>query len=99
MPSQKKIKTVRFEILQLLGKGGGGEVFLAEDLAFQRKVALKFLTAPTQSQALEFFREEVSLLSRLSHPNLVKIFDFYHDSEDVDSEKVFAPLGPFFSME
>ncbi|MCE9624714.1 MAG: protein kinase, partial [Deltaproteobacteria bacterium] len=73
-----------YEIEALLGEGGMGQVFLARHLASQEKVALKFLQEPGQgSQEL---REEVKLLSRLFHPRLVKVFDYY-------------PEGPCFAME
>jgi len=97
-------KTALFHISKFLGKGGIGKVFLAS--RGEQKLALKFLQSTLDSKLLSFFREEVRLLSQLSHPNLVKIDDFYDLGSgakllDVDptlSEKV--PIqSPFFSME
>src|SRR5436190_16591504 len=83
MPQREKINQVsRFRILQLLGEGGMGQVYLAQDQAKGEKVALKFLLGNLQGSARRFFQEEVKLLSRLSHPNLVKIFDYLEDASE-----------------
>jgi tetratricopeptide (TPR) repeat protein/tRNA A-37 threonylcarbamoyl transferase component Bud32 len=69
----------RYNILKKLGEGGGGEVFLVEDTLKQRQqLAMKILRQQDQSDAAvdEQFRNEVSMLATLHHPNLVRMFDF-----------------------
>ncbi|MEK7250019.1 MAG: protein kinase [Bacteroidota bacterium] len=69
----------RYNILEKLGEGGSGEVFLAEDARRKNlRVAIKILHAVEKSgtDADEAFHNEVSALVNLSHPNLVRIFDF-----------------------
>jgi serine/threonine protein kinase/Flp pilus assembly protein TadD len=67
----------RFEVLSLLGVGGMGEVYLAQDTRLRRKVALKILPSQFTSNAdrLRRFEQEAYAASSLNHPNLVTIFE------------------------
>jgi len=65
----------RFRIERLLGQGSLGKVFLAREQ--DKPIALKVLREDLPPATLEFLREEARVLSRLSHPNLVKILDFF----------------------
>ncbi len=69
----------RYRIVEKLGEGGSGEVFQVEDtLKRNRRLAMKVLHSSEKAGAAtdEPFRNEVSQLIKLSHPNLVRIFDF-----------------------
>jgi len=66
-----------YRLLKLLGRGGMGEVWLAEQLEpVQRRVALKFVTT-RKRQSLEavMFEVERQLLARLHHPAIAQVFD------------------------
>src|SRR5947209_1746660 len=67
----------RYRIIALLGRGGMGEVYRADDLTLAQPVALKFLPeALTDDPAsLERFRNEVRIARRISHPNVCRIYD------------------------
>ena len=66
-----------YELLGLLGSGGFGRVYRVRDLHLEREVALKVLhPALTQdTEVVERFRREAQLAARLSHPNIVNIYD------------------------
>ncbi|PCJ55146.1 MAG: hypothetical protein COA70_02530 [Planctomycetota bacterium] len=67
-----------YRLLHRLGRGGMGEVFLAEQETLGRKVALKILhesSFPTPNASLRFHCEARNL-AKLRHPNVVTIFDF-----------------------
>jgi serine/threonine protein kinase/Flp pilus assembly protein TadD len=79
-----------FKILEKLGEGGMGAVYLAEDLELNRQVALKVLPAEMASdpERLSRFKREAKAVAALNHPNIVTIYSV----EDSDQ-------GRFISME
>ncbi len=66
-----------YELLAPLGQGGFGRVYRVRDLHLEREVALKVLHPHlTQDAAtVERFRREAQLAARLTHPNIVNIYD------------------------
>lgn len=68
----------RFELVRLLGRGAQAAVWLAHDPLLERDVALKLLHAPADgsipAQAQQWLKEARNL-SRLTHPNIVTLFE------------------------
>jgi len=67
----------RYRILGLLGRGGMGEVYRADDLRLGQQVALKFLPASLSGDParLAQFHNEVRTARQVSHPNVCRVYD------------------------
>jgi len=67
----------RYRIVAVLGKGGMGEVYRADDLMLEQPVALKFLpeAMDKDEEALERFRNEIRVARRVTHPNVCRVYD------------------------
>ena len=73
----------RYELLEHIGGGGMADVYKAHDTILDRMVAVKILHAQLagDEEFLEKFRLEAKGAARLSHPNIVGIYDVGHDDE------------------
>lgn len=74
----------RYRIVRLLGRGGMGRVFAAEDPSLGRTVALKLLRARNMSDAgRSSLLAEARALASLSHVNIVQVYEVSRDGDDV----------------
>jgi serine/threonine protein kinase len=71
----------RFEVLELIGRGGMGDVYRARDLRLKRDVALKVLPADfaRDPASVVRFEREARAASALSHPNIVQVYQVGHN--------------------
>ena len=71
------MNTSRYRLLSSLGKGGMGEVLLADDAQLGRKVAIRFLTEALQHDATarERLHREARSAAALDHPFICKIYE------------------------
>jgi serine/threonine protein kinase/tetratricopeptide (TPR) repeat protein len=67
----------RYEILEILGEGGMGAVYKAQDLELEREVALKVIRPELASdrEILQRFKQELILARQVSDRNVIRIFD------------------------
>ncbi|HMC21015.1 MAG TPA: protein kinase [Thermoanaerobaculia bacterium] len=72
-----------YEVRELLGKGGMGEVYRARDRRLDRDVAVKVISdeIASDSSARTRFEREAKAIAALSHPNILAIFDFSKDQD------------------
>ncbi len=82
---QGKILNNRYKIIKEIGRGGMAIVYSARDTLLERRVALKMLRPEYKSddEFIDKFRQEARAVARLSHPNVVSIFDIVVDEERI----------------
>jgi serine/threonine protein kinase len=68
-------KLGRFHLLRELGRGAQARVWLAHDPQLDREVALKLLNPEADAEALNQWLHEARAVSRLTHPNIVPVFE------------------------
>jgi len=83
-------EVLHYKILEKIGSGGMGEVYLALDSKLNRKVALKFLSPHLcqDDDCRKRFKREAQAAAKLSHPNIVHIYEVAEYN-----------ARPFFAME
>src|SRR5262245_56965967 len=81
MPLTAGTRLGSYEITSLLGSGGMGEVYRARDPRLDREVAIKVLpgSLARDAGALARFEREAMSVAKLSHPNILSIYEFAHD--------------------
>jgi serine/threonine-protein kinase len=68
----------RFRVLRQIGKGGFGTIYLVEDSAIQEQIILKVLNPhlALDEMAIKRFVQELKLTRSITHPNVIRIYDF-----------------------
>ncbi len=80
----------RYRFLRLLGQGGMGEVYLAEDTRITRQVAIKVIRTGAipypdvvvTEDAIRLFQNEAKVIATLNHPHILPLFDYGEEMED-----------------
>jgi hypothetical protein len=91
MTQPASLPTGRYDVESTLGEGGMGVVYRARDVVTGKVVALKRLVVPNDSMRsllTALFEREFHTLSQLSHPAVIRVFDYGVDTD-----------GPYYTME
>ena len=70
----------QYRIIEWLGEGAMGVVYLGEHTSLGRRVAIKFLSRTTEDYRARFLHE-ARAVSALNHPNIATVFDYGETSE------------------
>jgi serine/threonine protein kinase len=84
----------RYQVKEILGKGGMGVVYKAFDTVLKRDVAIKTLLDISDPGVLELFHREYEVLAHINHPNIIEIMDI---GEIGESDPEGSPK-PYFIM-
>src|SRR4029079_19175659 len=96
----------RYRLVALLGRGGMGEVYRADDLTLDQSVALKFLPhGRDDAQQIAQFHNELRVARQVSHKNVCRLYDLgeangrrFLTMEYVDGEDLSSSLRRFGRM-
>jgi eukaryotic-like serine/threonine-protein kinase len=94
--STDRVLAGRYELGRMIGRGGMAEVFAAHDRLLDREVAVKVLRDRFREDATftARFSDEARNVARLSHPNLVVVFDTGVDASSRSSSWSASAGGP-----
>ncbi|RLB57539.1 MAG: hypothetical protein DRI90_17935 [Deltaproteobacteria bacterium] len=87
-PKQSKVEISGFDLQRRLGAGGMAEVYLAKkrgaEGTYKQLVVKRILPEHSASRRFRhMFVEEAHLATRLNHPNIVQVYDFFHHDDDL----------------
>lgn len=99
MPASTKLKG-RYELKEVLAKGGMGVVYRAVDGVMRRQVAIKTLLDITDAMGLQLFQKECEVLASMTHPNIIEIYDVGEfEEEGVSRPYLVMPLLPGVTLD
>ncbi|WP_447587271.1 Stk1 family PASTA domain-containing Ser/Thr kinase [Microbacterium lacticum] len=83
MSAERRVLSDRYEVGELIGRGGMASVYRGRDLTLGREVAIKILESDLAADATfrTRFRLEAQAASRMSHPTIVRVYDAGEDVE------------------
>ena len=87
----------KYKPIKLLGSGSYGSVYEAENLIFQNSVAMKIINKTDNDLDEKEILNEINILKKLSHPNIVKIFEFYITKAHYYLVTEFCKFGELYS--
>jgi len=82
-----------YRLLRFLGRGGFGEVYIAEHIYLNTHVAVKLLTLQGDQEIRDLIRAEAHTNARLEHPHIVRILDFGFEGDIPYLVMTYAPGG------
>ena len=91
----------RYEVRDIIGRGGMADVYLGVDARLGRQVAIKVLKSALSSDATfrNRFRLEAMAASKMSHPSIVRVFDAGDEENGPEEETLPGSTTPYIVME
>ena len=91
--SEQKLLNDRYQLIEMLGRGGMAVVYHARDRMLERDVAIKILKSDYAKDPAfrERFRQEAKAVANLVHPNIVTVYDFGYDQNRLFIVMEFVP--------
>lgn len=100
MPEKRTQLQERYELKEVLGRGGMGVVYKAYDTLMRRDVALKTILDIDNAVTMSLFYKEWSVLATMVHPNVISIYDIGEFEQDGTKKPFFVmPLLPGGTLE
>ncbi len=93
MPNRVGQQLGNYRLLRLLGRGGFAEVYLGEHVYLKRRAAVKVLHTSLDDEEVDHFLAEGQTLARLTHPHIVRVFDFAVEQGTPFLVMDYAPRG------
>src|ERR1043165_2706852 len=99
MPPGAKLNG-RYELKDIIAKGGMGVVYRAIDVVMKRQVAVKTLLDLGDNTGFQLFQKECEVLASMTHPNVIEIYDVAQfEEEGVSRPYLVMPLLPGVTLD
>lgn len=97
-PLHKEMKLSDFEIGRPLGKGKFGNVYLARERSQKHIVAMKLLfkSQLIKNNVQHQLRREIEIQANLKHPNILQLYNYFHDDKRIFLVLEYAPQGELY---
>ena len=93
------LPTMKYKVIQRLGDGAYGTVYLAENLMTKAKVAMKKIKKVKENEIDDMeIKNEINILKKLDHPNIVKILEFYSTEKAYYIITSYCPCGELYNQ-
>ena len=93
------LPTMKYKVIQRLGDGAYGTVYLAENLMTKAKVAMKKINKVKENEIDDMeIKNEINILKKLDHPNIVKILEFYSTEKAYYIITSYCPCGELYNQ-
>jgi calcium-dependent protein kinase len=95
----KCLPTKKYKVINKLGDGAYGTVYLANNLMTKQKVAMKKIDKVKDNEIDDMeIKNEIDILRKLDHPNIVKIIEFYSASKAYYIITDYCPCGELYNQ-
>ena len=93
------LPTMKYKVIQRLGDGAYGTVYLAVNLMTKAKVAMKKINKVKENEIDDMeIKNEINILKKLDHPNIVKILEFYSTEKAYYIITSYCPCGELYNQ-